>query len=244
MTLARNGRMIFVIGRHANTFLEEPNNSHFDFLINYSEYREKFYRGSHMYALRSGEFFVNKVRKITNGNTWINKRGLLPWIRQSVQVLLLSLILFLKLTNQSIAMKPDGEPFQFRTNEKWAKTGVKVIGGKHYHVKVEDMSGVVDWFIPVHDLNGWPWAWARVLASPIGWLRRRPSEPWFALIATVDGANPVRVQEGEVYTAPASGELIFYFNDTKFSYWNNYGTARLRILPTKEQTIAVSKKGY
>lgn len=121
--------------------------------------------------------------------------------------------------------------FSFCTKQRWAHTGVHVLRGHQYKVEVVDMSKVFDWFVPVHNLEGWPWLWARVTASPIAWLRRAPSEPWFALIATVDGTCPERLLQDGIYLAPKSGELVCYFNDTWFSYWNNRGVASLRLVP-------------
>jgi len=132
--------------------------------------------------------------------------------------------------------------FQIITNQKWADTGVEVIGGHRCRFRVVDMSTVYDWFIPVRDLDGWPWAWARIAASPVSVFRRRPFDPWFALIATVDRASPSCVRRGVDWCAPASGKLVCYFNDAPWSYGNNYGVARLQITEIHAQDVAVSRR--
>jgi hypothetical protein len=91
------------------------------------------------------------------------------------------------------------------------------------------MEGVRDWFVPVRNLNGWPWLWTRIIATPFVPMRRERTHPWFALIATVDGKYPTRMQESSIYVAPATGNLICYFNDTPLAYWNNRGVAHLRL---------------
>lgn len=92
------------------------------------------------------------------------------------------------------------------------------------------MSSVSDAFLPVRDLEGWPWLWARVAAAPFFWTRRQPFQPWFALIATVDCRAPRRLREGRPYVAPRSGQLVCYFNDAFYAYANNHGTAKLRLI--------------
>ena len=111
----------------------------------------------------------------------------------------------------------------------WVETGLRVEKGRAYRVEPVDFSTVNDWGLEVRDLEGWPPGVLRVLATPIFWTRRRACEPWFAVIATVDRRHPVRLRADRAYVAPATGKLVCYFNDAPFAYWNNHGTARLRL---------------
>lgn len=142
-----------------------------------------------------------------------------------------------------------GEPVRLETRAYWGHTGQHVEKGRSYRVKIE-WYGVADgdgWMrIPVRDLNGWPDGWQRVAAAPLFWLRRRPFDPWFALIGTVNCANPFRIQPGkhlqevkseknvswsEPFAAPASGEFVCYFNDAPWAYGNNHGSIVIRLVP-------------
>ena len=132
----------------------------------------------------------------------------------------------------TLAETNEAVQFKVATACYWAETGVCVEKGRRYRIEVVDMSSVKDAIIPVNDLEGWPWLWARVLYSPLFWTRRRAFDPWFALIATVDRRQPRRLRERQVYDAPASGRLVCYFNDAPFAYCNDYhGVAKLRIVP-------------
>lgn len=109
----------------------------------------------------------------------------------------------------------------------WAETGVPVVKGRSYTVHVAEMKGVRDAGICVHDLNGWPPSLRRVFGASLFWTRRRTFDPWFAVIATVDRRHPQRLHPGKPYVAPASGQLVCYFNDAPCAYGNNRGTAKL-----------------
>ena len=113
----------------------------------------------------------------------------------------------------------------------WAETGVQVEKGRRYRVQIVDMSTVKDASIEVKDLEGWPPGWQRIVFSPVAWLRRRPLEPWFSLIATVDRKQPRRLQEGAIYEAPATGQLVCFFNDAFWAYGNNQGCGKFRLVP-------------
>lgn len=112
----------------------------------------------------------------------------------------------------------------------WAPTGIMLKAGQAYRIEVVNMKDVRDASVRVGNLEGWPNSWTRVLLSPLFWTRRRPFEPWFALIATVECREPRRLREGKTYVAPASGRLVCYFNDAWFAYGNNHGTAKLRLV--------------
>jgi hypothetical protein len=97
------------------------------------------------------------------------------------------------------------------------------------------MKTVKDSVIPVTDLGGWPWTWPWLLCNlalaPFFWTRRAPLEPWFSIIATVDRHHARRLRADLDYVAPATGELVCYFNDFFLAYRNNIGTAVLAITP-------------
>jgi hypothetical protein len=113
----------------------------------------------------------------------------------------------------------------------WAETGVQVQENRAYRVKVLDMSSVRDWNIRVQNLDGWPRSFRRtVFTGLLFWARRRPLDPWFAVIATVDRKHPRRLREDREYIAPASGELVCYFNDLPVAYGNNHGVAKLQLI--------------
>jgi hypothetical protein len=122
---------------------------------------------------------------------------------------------------------PDGTRITIPARCPAHKTGFKVRKGARYKVSVVDMRGVYDLFVPVRDLQGWPWAWVKALAKPLEKRRRQPRENWFAVIATVDGAHPRVLSATIPYVAPATGEMVCYFNDDPRAYWNNFGTAHL-----------------
>jgi hypothetical protein len=111
----------------------------------------------------------------------------------------------------------------------WTETGVQVQENRAYRVRVLDMSSVWDWNIRVPNLDGWPRSFRRTLFTALlFWARRRPVDPWFALIATVDRKHPRWLREDREYIAPASGELVCYFNGLPVAYGNNHGIAKLQ----------------
>lgn len=112
----------------------------------------------------------------------------------------------------------------------WANTGFHVEKGRHYRIAVKNMADVWVSKIPVRDLGGWPSPLAKILYAPLFWMRRRPFDNWFSIIATVDRRHPRRLRADRDYVAPASGELVCYFNDAPFAYANNKGTAVLSIV--------------
>lgn len=125
----------------------------------------------------------------------------------------------------------EARDFEVHTPCYWAETGVRVEKGRQYRVQIVDMSTVQDASIVVKDLNGWPPCWQRVAFAPVFWLRRQAFDPWFSLIATVDKKHPRRLQEGAVYEAPATGQLVCFFNDAPWAYGNNQGCGKFRLVP-------------
>jgi hypothetical protein len=74
----------------------------------------------------------------------------------------------------------------------WGYTGLWVEKYHMYQVKVK-WDHVVDddgrLGIPVNTLYGWPYDWHRFAVAPLFWLCRRPFDPWFAMIVTVEYAR-------------------------------------------------------
>jgi hypothetical protein len=139
------------------------------------------------------------------------------------------------------------ESSRIETRSYWGNTGLRVERYRIYRVQVK-WDHVVDgdgWLgVPVNTLNGWPDDWHRLAAAPLFWLRRRPFDPWFAMIATVDRQKPFRLLPDESsppeqsptatswsrpFVAPATGELVCYFNDAPWAYWNNHGSVTLTL---------------
>jgi hypothetical protein len=115
-----------------------------------------------------------------------------------------------------------------------AETGILVQKNRRSRIKVVDMAAVRDGDIAVQDLEGWPHCLRRTLFTPLFfWARRRPLDPWFSVIATVDRKHAQRLREDSEYVAPASGELVCYFNDLPIAYGNNQGIARLQLIPQR-----------
>jgi len=114
--------------------------------------------------------------------------------------------------------------------EKWNATGIQLQQGKCYSIRLVDTLDVSDDTIPVTTLDGWPGRWRRRLFLPVAIFRRRPFDPWFALIGSVNKKHCFRIAyDGFEFTAPATGELFCYFNDVPFRYNNNHGSVRLSV---------------
>ena len=140
-------------------------------------------------------------------------------------------LLLIAMTSASIALAavPD---FPVQAACYWSSTGIRVEKGRHYRVEIVDMSSVKDSEIRVANLDGWPPSIRRTIFTVFGfWMRRRPFDPWFSIIATVERRYPQRLREGQDYVAPATGELVCFFNDACWAYGNNFGVAYLRLIP-------------
>lgn len=118
--------------------------------------------------------------------------------------------------------------------EKWMDSKLQVQRDHTYQIIVK-FDGVIDgnapFSVPVADLNGWPCSWRQIAVLPIALARRRPLEPWFSLIATIDRKKPQRLREGEPFHAQATGRVYCYFNDVPFLYGNNHGRIQLELIP-------------
>lgn len=138
---------------------------------------------------------------------------------------------------------PPQKQGELAARRPWAHTGLRVEKGRRYRVEVDFPKDachpqfVKDWTIPVRDLTGWPEpAASSVTAKALSPLLRLRSAPWFALVATVDRRYPQRLAPdlgpaAASYRPPATGELVCYFNDVCFAYWNNHGVVRLHLTP-------------
>ena len=116
-------------------------------------------------------------------------------------------------------------------SNKWNATGIHLNKGTRYRIALLGPLDVHDGGIHVTTLGGWPsWCWQRIVFAPTGLFRRRPFNPWFALIGSVDKKRSFRIAyDGFEFEAPASGELFCYFNDTPFRYRNNKGATQISV---------------
>ena len=114
---------------------------------------------------------------------------------------------------------------------QWNDTGIMLRAGIRYRFGLAEPVDIYDASIHVTTLDGWPFCWQWVLFTPfLRWWRRRPSDPWFALIGTVDRKNPFRIaKDGQEYVSPANGQLVCYVNDLPGKYENNKGSIVLRV---------------
>lgn len=152
-----------------------------------------------------------------------------PIGRSALGPILALTAVFLAGDRHAIAAAASGKrEFEVPARCREVETRLSVREGVEYRVEVIAMCGVKDWILPIRNLEGWP-KWAEALYLPLFWTKRHRAEPWFALMATVDGRCPRRLREGVAYRAPRSGRLVCYFNDAPFAYGNNKGTARLRL---------------
>jgi len=118
-------------------------------------------------------------------------------------------------------------------NAYWNRTGVLLRAGVRYRIAV--VPGVGE---PLHDaqyaagsIAGENWNSLAHKAAALIHGKRKDDANWFALIGTVDQQKPWIVRDGEVFTAPASGQLQCYFNDVQMErfYKNNSGWVLLDV---------------
>jgi len=113
----------------------------------------------------------------------------------------------------------------------WCPTGLRVRAGDQFRVEILSLDDVNDAGIPLDGLKGCVSDPRHERFAAIPWIKRRPAENYFALIATIDRRHPIRLTDTTPYVAPAAGELVCYFNDAWFAYFNNHGIGRLRLTP-------------
>jgi hypothetical protein len=120
---------------------------------------------------------------------------------------------------------------------KLIDTGLDLIKGCRYQIKiVSKEEAIVDgngrFAVKLCGLEGWdkPFLW------PVAFCKRSPCQPYFALIAVIDGRHAGRIVEynpaqpyDSVYVPPRSGRLFCYLNDWPSRYDNNHGRFRLRL---------------
>lgn len=113
---------------------------------------------------------------------------------------------------------------------RWNATGIHVQAGVTYRFEFYPSPDLADAVIRVQTLDGWPPSPQRAVLTPLlGLFRRRPFDPWFSLIGTVEHGEPFRVTSAQ-WTPRRSGALFCYFNDLPIMYWNNHGSARLAAI--------------
>ena len=108
----------------------------------------------------------------------------------------------------------------------WNNTGIKLVAGGIYRLEAcgqwkdkEYVCGPAGYRSP------------NLLLKLLEWARRAPRCNWFALIGSLD-ANERElflIGDGIPYTAPRSGTLTCFANDTRLSYGNNNGTVTLIV---------------
>ncbi|OYW72049.1 MAG: hypothetical protein B7Z37_25990 [Verrucomicrobia bacterium 12-59-8] len=106
-------------------------------------------------------------------------------------------------------------------------TGILLVQGSWYLFQAQPSLCFADSILPLQNLDGWDFP----LLQPFCLLKRRPGEPFFTLIGTINGKAPFRIHEGMCFQAPASGELVCYVNDWSFMYGNNQGAVKLQVTP-------------
>lgn len=63
-----------------------------------------------------------------------------------------------------------------------------------------------------------------------GFMRRVPEEPWFKLLALVgDSDTPIAIGKSDIVQPYKSGRLYLFVNDVFGCYYNNKGTATIRV---------------
>ena len=108
----------------------------------------------------------------------------------------------------------------------WCATGILLEGGVTYRARADGVWS--DWRTEC-DAAGYPSP--NPLFRLVERLRRHPSAPWFALVATVDRRRNTRfvIGTGTEFVAPASGQLVCYANDLPWFRFNNSGEVRLTV---------------
>ncbi|MDF2114865.1 DUF2235 domain-containing protein [Roseiarcaceae bacterium H3SJ34-1] len=167
---------------------------------------------------------------------------------------------FCKGTTTSLLAPAGGIPpkdIEFDTKSLCAPTGVSVRAGVPYNVLItvetpwKDKS--IDTSPAGYGSTSQPFIAQLKLRSAV-MLRRILFRPWYMLVARVGetgvdeyfldpvvfrGTDPAVLTYRSVITPNQSGEVFFYVNDavialpwvTRFFYWNNAGTAKVRITP-------------
>ena len=116
-------------------------------------------------------------------------------------------------------------------------TGIKVSAGNRYAIQIRDViEPIVDGdgrlAVKCAGLEGWDC----VLLWPLFYMKRDPLEPYFALMATVEGEPVGRILEFDpllpsktLFSPSRSGLLECYFNDWSCRYSNNHGRFRIEF---------------
>ena len=118
-------------------------------------------------------------------------------------------------------------------NRYWNRTGIFLRPGVSYRIAI-----VPDQGEPLRDKNniarsieGEDWSGLAYKAAALAHGKRKDDAKWFALVGTVEKKHPWIMKEGAVFTAPAGGQLLCYFNDMQMPsfYKNNSGWVLLDV---------------
>ncbi len=112
-----------------------------------------------------------------------------------------------------------------RARPRWNDTGIRLISGSRYRFSASGRW--VDLVVPC-GAGGYSCALLRSKESG----RRVPTEPWFALIGSIDAdeARAFLIGSERELAAPATGVLSCFANDLWGMYWNNWGAVELTVL--------------
>lgn len=120
-----------------------------------------------------------------------------------------------------------------RADLYWNDTAVHVTKGTRYRARLVPGMGepLRDASFEASGIQGEDWESLPHKAASLFHGRRIDDAKWFALIATVDRSHPWVVADGAVFTAPADGQLVCYFNDVQLElfYRNNTGWVVLDV---------------
>ncbi|MBU0498441.1 MAG: DUF2235 domain-containing protein [Gammaproteobacteria bacterium] len=130
----------------------------------------------------------------------------------------------------------------FHTCNPWYATGIALVKGETYLVRVRETSDWMDGQIPASPdgLRANPGFMQKLMAfARRDWQQGGGTkEGWFQLVAAVGGRQQIAVGSGKKFTADHSGPLYFYVNDAQcdlclqgqFDYYrNNRGTAEITV---------------
>jgi hypothetical protein len=125
-------------------------------------------------------------------------------------------------------MSQDAMPPTIDARQWWNDTGVDVVAGVVYDVRVTGT-----WNDAGHPSGPEGWE-GNALINWFSWARRARPFPWGALIGSVDRKTPYLHLMPGTMRAPATGRLYGFFNDARGFYWNNGGALTLTVTRTPD----------